>query len=90
MFEKPIFLEKDLFEKKILNVFENKNQRWSREHKARGQGHKKKSEANAKDSPSEGRPSRGQGQELRTQVASVLQKNKKRSSKIFFSPSTKF
>ena len=38
-------------------------QRWSRGHKARGQGHKKKSEAKAKDSLSEDRHSRGQGQE---------------------------
>ena len=39
----------------------NFHQRWSRGHKARGQGHKKKSEAKAKDSLSEDRHSRGQG-----------------------------
>ena len=68
------------------------NQRWSREHKARGQGqgHKKKSEAKAKDSLSEDRLSRGQGQECsrprpRTKdtSASALQKKKKRSSQNF-------
>ena len=53
-------------------------QRWSRGHKARGQGQKKKSESKAKDSLSEDRPSRGQGQECsrpRTKdaAASVLQ-----------------
>ena len=59
------------------------NQRWSRGHKAwgQGQGHKKKSEAKAKDSLSEDRPSRGQGQESsrpRTNdtAASVFQKKK--------------
>ena len=62
-------------------------QRWSRGHKARGQGqgHKKKSEA--KDSLCEDRHSRGQGQECsrprpKDTGASVLQK--KKSSKKFF------
>ena len=62
-------------------------QRWSRGHKARGQGHKKISEAKAKDSLSEDRHSRGQGQECsrpRTKdtSASALQK-KKVFTKIF-------
>ena len=41
--------------------YHTSRQRWSRGHKARGQGHKKKNEA--KDSLSEDRHSRGQGQE---------------------------
>ena len=58
-------------------------QRWSRGHKARGQGQassrtQKKSEA--KDSLSEDRPSRGQGQGPRTQPQVF---SKKRSSKSF-------
>ena len=65
-----------------------KEQKWSRGHKARGQGQaQKKSEA--KDSLSEDRHSRGQGQEcsrprLRTKdtIASALQK-KKVFTKIF-------
>ena len=64
-------------------------QRWSRGHKARGQGHKKNPEA--KDSLSEDRHSRGQGQECsrpRTQ-AQVLSKKKKRSSQKFFRRSPK-
>ena len=66
-------------------------QKWSRGHKARGQGHKKKSEVkDDKDSPSEDRPYRGQEQECsmpRTKdtSASVLQKNnQKKVLKIFF------
>ena len=62
-------------------------QRWSRGHKARGQGHKKKSEA--KDSLSEDRHSRGQGQECsrprpRTKDTSASALQKKRSSQKFF------
>ena len=67
----------------LLGCFFWKWQRWSRGHKARGQGqgHKKKSEANAKDCLSEDRPSRGQGQECsrpRTKdtAASVFPKKK--------------
>ena len=66
------------------------SQRWSRGHKARGQGHKKTSEAKAKAKNSlfEDKHSRGQGQECsrprpRTQ-AQVLSKKKKRSSQKFF------
>ena len=68
----------------FMLFFYNK-QRWSRGHKARGQGHKKKSEAKAKDSLSEDRHSRGQGQECsrpRTQ-AQVLSKKKKGFHKNF-------
>ena len=67
-------------------------QRWSREHKIRGQGHKKKSEAKAKDSLSEGRHSRGQGQERsrpRTKDTSVSALQNKRSSQKFFRKSQK-
>ena len=68
-------------------------QRWSRGHKARGQGHKKNPRPRtafpktdtleAKD-----RNARGQGQGPRTQSASALQK-KKRSSQKFFRRSPK-
>ena len=71
-------------------------QKWSRGHKARGQGHKKKSEVKDKDSPSEDRPYRGQEQECsrpttKDTSASVLQKNnQKKVFKIFFWRSSKF
>ena len=70
------FLDFDLRLCWQLSRFLTSEQRWSRGHKARGQGHKKKSEA--KDSLSEDRHSRGQGQECsrpRTQ-AQVLSKKK--------------
>ena len=74
------------------------HQRWSREHKARGQGHKKNSRPRtqkkfeAKDSLSEDRHSRGQGQECsrpRTEDTSASALQKKRSSQKFFRQSPK-
>ena len=61
------------------------HQRWSRGHKARGQGHKK---PESKDSPSENRPSRGQGQEYsrprpRTKNTSACVLQKKGFQKFF-------
>ena len=76
--------------RKGLQKFFSSNQRWSRGHKARGQGqgHKK---IRGQGQPFEDRTSRGQGQECsrprpRTKDtgASVLPKKKKMSSKIFF------
>ena len=66
-------------------------QRWSRGHKARGQGHKK----NPKPRPrtafprtdtleAQDRNARGQGQGLRTQAQVLFKKKKKRSSQKFF------
>ena len=82
----------------VFLCFTRHLQRWSRGHKARGQGlgqglgqgHKKKFEAKAKDSLSEDRHSRGQGQEcsrprprIKDTSASALQKKKKSSQKFF-------
>ena len=60
------------------NLLFSISQRWSRGHKAQGQGHKKSEE---KDRLLEDRPYRGQGQEClrpRTQRASVLKKESSR------------
>ena len=82
---------------RLLSQQQSKNQRWSRGHKAHGQGHKKNlrprprtafprtDTLEAKDSLSENRHFRGQGQECsrpRTQ-AQVLSKKKKGLDKSF-------
>ena len=73
-----------------------KRQRWSRGHKARGQGqeHKKNSRPRPRTAfprtdtlEAKDRNARGQGQGPRTQ-AQVLSKKKKRSSQKFFKPSS--
>ena len=73
-------------------------QRWSRGHKARGQGqgHKKNSRPRPRTAfprtdilEAKDRNARGQGQGPRTQSASALQKKKKRSTQKFFRRSPK-
>ena len=87
--------------KKILGlnavVFLGSFQRWSRGHKARGQGHKKNPRPRPRTAfprtdtlEAKDRNARGQGQGPRTQSASALQKKKKkRSSQKFFRRSPK-
>ena len=79
--------------KKGFNATQNKmlkqlkNQRWSRGHKARGQGHKKNPRPRPRPRTAfprtdtleaKDRNARGQGQGPRTQSASALQKKKKK------------
>ena len=67
-------------------------QRWSRGHKARGQGHKKNPRprtAFPRTDTLEAKDRNARGQGPRTQSASALQKKKKRSSQKFFRRSPK-
>ena len=82
----------------LLQAFKDKDQRWSRGHKARGQGqgHKKNPRPRPRTAfprtdtlEAKARNARGQGQGPRTQSASALQKKKKRSSQKFFRRSPK-
>ena len=68
----------------------NQHQRWSRGHKARGQGHKKNPRPRPRTAfprtdtlEAKDRNARGQGQGPRTQSASALQKKKKVFTKVF-------
>ena len=76
-----------------MKTKESPSQRWSRGHKARGQGHKKNPRPRPRTAfprtdtlEAKDRNARGQGQGPRTQ-AQVLSKKKKRSSQKFFKQS---